>query len=297
MPGRRCADVAVAAEAEFEGITDLLHKASSGFPRSKVLLFSANRNGKKDQRSGTNSSHRLRLRQVAISEDDVADGHGRSTTSAAEAPSEEAALLSESADSDVLASPRRRLRVVGAKSGSRSKASSTSRRHTSNSSTEADSEVEPEPEGDQSPTLERRAPAAACLCCAAHADMLLHGREHYLAWQRVVNALELRVWLERISSFSRGFVRSQTLLALVERKMRGYFRLPARTADASTHSLAVRSGLLSLAEQRELILWIQRKEAATENFASVLPATLYNPQKFIAHFVDLLEQFDRERIS
>lgn len=133
-------------------------------------------------------------------------------------------------------------------------------------------------------------------CCANHKQAVLANREKYFARRRLSVSLELKVQLERLRSSHSGYVTSATLRAIAEHHLKQYRGMPRRSADPALVSECVEASRLDLHEQRSTVLWVQSKEVEEENLLSVVPVRWYSPNKFIAHFVELLEELDRERL-
>lgn len=134
-------------------------------------------------------------------------------------------------------------------------------------------------------------------CCANHKQAVLDNREKYIARRRLTLSLELQVLLDRLRSSQSGYITSTTLLAIAQHHLQQYRGMPRRSADPTLAAACVEASRLDLAEQRSTVLWVQRQEVEEENLLSVVPVRWYSPNKFIAHFVDLLEALDRERME
>lgn len=140
--------------------------------------------------------------------------------------------------------------------------------------------------------------AGVCgFCCSKHQLAVLTNREKHFARRRLTLALELQVQLNRLRSAHSGFVNSATLRVIAQHHLQQYRGMPRRSADPSLVTACVEASALDLHEQRATVQWVQRMEVDQENLLSVVPVCWYSPGKFIAHFVDLLEALDRERLD
>jgi hypothetical protein len=138
--------------------------------------------------------------------------------------------------------------------------------------------------------------ASKVVCCGKHFAQILKNRELYIAGRRMLRANQLQVLIDRLPSSSLGYVTSGTLQAIAAHHLQGYHGIPKRSTDPSLVTACMHRCVLSLEEQRRTVLWVRRSEVSVENLLSVVPVRWYSPSKFVQHFVDLLEELDRERL-
>jgi hypothetical protein len=277
---RRCAKESAEAEADFDEITTILWRYKHGEHltlRSMSAQFSPPDKGKEKQ---------MQREKEKKEKEREKGSRGRSKMDALKNSSSVGDKLALHAD------PQNQLALPGG-------ARSSSRGQLALSGVVAEGAVGAgtlslftDPEVDYQVALA----ASKVVCCGKHYAQILKNREQFIAGRRLIRASQLQVLIDRLPSSRLGYVTSSTLEAIAAHHLRGYHGIPKRSEDPSLVTTCVHKCVLSLEEQRATVLWVRRREVAYENLLSVVPVRWYSPAKFVQHFVDLLEELDRERL-
>jgi hypothetical protein len=277
---RRCAKESAEAEADFDEITTILWRYKHGEHltlRSMSAQFSPPDKGKEKQ---------MQREKEKKEKEREKGSRGRSKMDALKNSSSVGDKLALHADpQNQLAQPG------GARSSSRGQLalSGVATEGAGGASTQS---LFADPEVDYHVALA----ASKVVCCGKHYAQILKNREQFIAGRRLIRASQLQVLIDRLPSSRLGYVTSSTLEAIAAHHLRGYHGIPKRSEDPSLVTTCVHKCVLSLEEQRATVLWVRRREVAYENLLSVVPVRWYSPAKFVRHFVDLLEELDRERL-
>jgi hypothetical protein len=128
-------------------------------------------------------------------------------------------------------------------------------------------------------------------CCEKHKLEAQQAQEDFVRVQRLRNSSDLKVAIDRVDVYKNGFI-SREVLYCIARDQLEKCKHPYTKEEIDGH---LDMCVMTVAEQLRRRQWAGENER--KSCLGAVPMVLYDVNKFIGLFIDVLEKKDRERIG